>query len=97
MLPGRRGRGRGGEGRGRGGEGKKGRESKQVRESEDKWEELKTKLQFFKLKLCDYYSIYYQNNQPHFQAITVHKCAKPILIVIDFHKNYYFSQNANNI
>ena len=41
------GRGGEGEGRGRGGEGKKGRESKQVRESEDKWEELKTKLQFF--------------------------------------------------
>ena len=65
MFPGRRGRGGGGEGEGRGGEGKKGRESKQVRESEDKWEEFKTKLQFLKkLKLCDYYSIYYQNNQP---------------------------------
>ena len=62
MFPGRRGRGgegeeRGGEGRGRGGGGegrggeeKKGRESKQVRESEDKWEELKTKLQFFLIK-----------------------------------------------
>ena len=48
MFPGRRGRGGGGEGRGRGGEGRggEGRESKQVRESEDKWEELKTKLQF---------------------------------------------------
>ena len=55
MFPGRRGRGGGGEGKrrggeGRGGEGKKGRESKQVRESEDKWEELKTKLQFFLIK-----------------------------------------------
>ena len=63
MFPGRRGRGRGGGGEGRGGEGgegkggggegrggKKGRESKQVRESEDKWEELKTKLQFFLIK-----------------------------------------------
>ena len=46
VFPGRR--GRGGEGEGR--EGEKGRESKQVRESEDKWEELKTKLQFFKIK-----------------------------------------------
>ena len=45
MFPGRRGRGGGG-----GGEGKKGRESKQVRESENKWEELKTKLQFFLIK-----------------------------------------------
>ena len=59
MFPGRRGRGgggegegrgRGGEGEGRGGEGKKRRESKQVRESDDKWEELKTKLQFFLIK-----------------------------------------------
>ena len=48
MFPGRR--GRGGKEEGRGGEGKKGRESKQVRESEDKWEELKTKLQFFLIK-----------------------------------------------
>ena len=55
VFPGRRGRGGGGEGKrrggeGRGGEGKKRRESKQVRESEDKWEELKTKLQFFLIK-----------------------------------------------
>ena len=47
------GEGRGGKGEGKNKRGKKGRESKRV------------KLQFFlKLKLCDYYSIYYQNNQP---------------------------------
>ena len=74
------------------------------RESENK---VKVKK---KLKLCDYYSIYDQSNQPlsptnthifikinnHFQAVIVHKCVMLILIFIDFHKNYYFSQNANN-
>ena len=60
------GEGRGGKGEGMGGvsEEIKGRESKREK-VRIKWEEMKTKLQFCKkLKLCDYYSIYYQNNQP---------------------------------